>query len=156
MSLARRANGGERGVHASVRLAPLRCGRGHRYDRCALAAPWAEWNRALRCGYGTRTDARHREVHGVLAVVVARARRAEGDLVAVAKPLFTTHALAIDEGAIQASQIAKDERFAALLDEAMLFRNDFVEELNGVVRMATETVDRPKLDRLLSLCCRED
>ena len=89
-------------------------------------------------------------------VVVARARRAERDLVAVAERLLAADALAVDVRAVEAAEVAQDEPTVALLEDAVLLRHDLVEELDGVVRMPPEAVDGAQLDRLLSLGRRED
>ena len=91
-----------------------------------------------------------------MAVVEAGARRAEGDLVAVAEHGLAANALAVDVGAVQAPEITKDDPTIPLLEDAVLLRHDLVEELDGVVRMSSETIDRAQLDRLLALRRRED
>ena len=65
-------------------------------------------------------------------------------------------ALAVDVGAVQAPEIAQDEPPVALLDDAVLLRHDLVEELDRVVGMPSEAVDRTQLDRLLPFGGRED
>ena len=90
------------------------------------------------------------------AVVVASARRAERDLVAVLEQRLAADALAVDVRAVEAAEVAQDEAPVALLEDAVLLRDDLVEELDRVVRVAPEAVDRPKLDRLLSFGGRED
>src|SRR5262249_6593098 len=104
----------------------------------------------------TGADRRRREIQGARAVVVTRARRSEGDLVAVAKHLLTANALAIDVRAVEAAQIPQDELSVALLEDAVLLGDNLVQELDGVVRVAPQAVDRAKFDRLLPLGGRED
>jgi len=69
---------------------------------------------------------------------------------------FSAHALAIDVGAVETSEVAEDETAIALLDSAMLFRHDFVEELNRIVGVTAETVDGPQFNRAVPSGCRED
>ena len=90
------------------------------------------------------------------SVVEASPRRAERDLVAVLEQHLAAHALAVDVRAVQAAEIAKDEAAVADLDDAVLLRDDLVEELDGVVRVPAEAVDRPKIDRLLSFRGRQE
>lgn len=80
----------------------------------------------------------------------ASAGGSEGDLVAVLEGSFAPDALVVDERAVEAPEVAEDEVVAALLDDAVLFRDDFIEELDRVVRMAPKRVHRAQLDRLLA------
>jgi hypothetical protein len=64
---------------------------------------------------------------------------------------FAPDALAVDIGPVETPQVAQNEMASvALLDDAMLLGNDLVEQLNRVVRVPTEAVGRPQVDRLLS------
>jgi hypothetical protein len=90
------------------------------------------------------------------AVVVPSAGRAEGDLIAVAEHLLAAYALSVDVRPVQASEITQDELSVPLLEDAVLFRDDLVEKLNGIVRVAPQAIDRAKFDRLLPLGGRED
>jgi len=65
-------------------------------------------------------------------------------------------AVAVDVRPVEAPQIAQDEVPVALLEDAVLLGDDLVEELDGVVGMTPQAVDRPELDRLLSFRGRED
>ena len=105
---------------------------------------------------GAGALAQRREVQRRRAVVVAGARRAEGDLVAVLEHLLAADALAVDVGPVEAPEVTKDELPLALLEDAVLLRNDLVQELDRVVRVPSEAVDRTQLDRLLPLGGRED
>ena len=91
-----------------------------------------------------------------VAVVVARARGAERDLVAVPQHHLATDALAVDVRAVEAPEVAQNDAAVALLEDAVLLRDNLVEELDRVVRMPAEAVDGAQLDRLLSLRGRED
>jgi hypothetical protein len=64
--------------------------------------------------------------------------------------------LAVDVGSIQTAEVAKDEVAVPLLQDAVLFGYDLVEQLNGVVRVSAQAVDGPKLNGLLSLGGGED
>ena len=89
--------------------------------------------------------------HGAAAAIVeACARCAERDLVAVLEHSLAANALAVDVGAVQAAEIAQDELLAALLDDAVLFGDDLVEQLDGVVGVAAERVDGRQIERLLA------
>ena len=119
----------------------------------------------MRMRDGSRTDAAHVLAHRrrsaevdrrSVPVVVARARGAERDLVAVTKRHLPANALAVHVRAVEAPEVAEDEASIALLEDAVLLRHDLVEELDGIVRMAAEAIDRPQLDRLLPLGCCED
>ena len=74
----------------------------------------------------------------------------------MAEHLLASHALAVDVRAVERAQIAQYEPAVALLEDAVLLRHDLVEELDGVVRMASKAIDRPKLNRLLPLRRSED
>ena len=63
---------------------------------------------------------------------------------------FAPHALVVDERAVQAPEIAQDPVIGAQLDDAVLFRDDLVEELDRVVRVTPERVHRTQIDRLLA------
>jgi hypothetical protein len=54
---------------------------------------------------------------------------------------LAAHALVVDERPVEAAQIAQHEVVAAQLDDAVLLRDDLVEELDRVVRVAPERVD---------------
>ena len=69
---------------------------------------------------------------------------------------LAAHALAVDIRAVQTAEIAQDELAFAQLNEAMVLRDNLVEQLNRVVRMAPEAVDRPEFNRLLSFSGSED
>ena len=70
--------------------------------------------------------------------------------------LLPADTLAVDVRAVQAPEVAEDEDPVALLENAVLLRDDLVEELDRVVRMPPEAVYRAQLDRLLPLVCGED
>src|ERR1700690_120743 len=93
---------------------------------------------------------------GARAVVITCAGRAEGDLVAVLEHRFAADALSVDVRSVQAAEIAKDETAVALFYDAMLLRNDFIEELDRVVRVPPEAIDWAELNRLLSFGGCED
>src|SRR5205823_4922352 len=97
--------------------------------------PSARYRRLLVRGRRLLNDARaqrrRREVHEARAVVVPRARRTERDLVAVLERLLPAHALGVDVRAVQAPEVAEDELPVAQLDDAVLLRDDLVEELDG-------------------------
>src|SRR5579862_9474336 len=95
---------------------------------------------------GTRRE--RREIQGRRAVVVARPGGAERDLVSVAQKLFAANPLAVDVGPVQAPEVAEDELAFPLLEDAVLLRDDLVEELDGVVGVAPQAVDRAELNRL--------
>jgi hypothetical protein len=63
---------------------------------------------------------------------------------------LAAHALAVDVRAVQAAEVAQHELGAPLFDEAVLFRDDFVEQLDGVVRVPAERVGGTELDGLLA------
>src|SRR5690606_4349856 len=90
------------------------------------------------------------------AVVVAGAGGAEGDLVAVAERHLSADALAVDVGAVEAAEVAQHEPALALLEDAVLLRDDLVEQLDRIVGVPAQAVDGPELDRLLPLRRRED
>ncbi len=87
---------------------------------------------------------------GARAVVVASPRRSERDLVAVLEVRLSADALAVDVGPVETAEVAQDEATFALFQDAMLLRDDLVEELNGVVGVAPEAVRLPEIYRLLS------
>jgi hypothetical protein len=89
------------------------------------------------------------------AVVEAALGGAERDLVAVLQRGLAAHALVVDERPVQAAQIAQDPAIRAQLDDAVLLRDDLVEELDRVVRMAPERIHRAKIDRLLAFRGRQ-
>ena len=90
------------------------------------------------------------------AVVEPSSRRAERDLVAMLEQHLAAHALAVDVRSVQAAEVAQDEAPFANLDDAVLLRDDLVEELDGVVRVTPEAVDRAEIDRLLSFRGRQE
>jgi hypothetical protein len=67
---------------------------------------------------------------------------AERDLVAVFEGGLAPHPLPVDEGPVEAPEVPQDERLASELDDAMLFGDDLVEQLDRVVRMAPQRIDR--------------
>jgi len=69
---------------------------------------------------------------------------------------LAAHALAVDVRAVEAAEVAKDEAAFTCLDDAVLFRDDFVEELDGVVWVTPEAVDWAQIDRLLSFRSRQE
>ena len=69
---------------------------------------------------------------------------------------LAANALTVDVRAVQAAEIPQNELTVALLEDAVLFRDDLVEELNRVVRVTAEAVRGPKVDELLSFGSRED
>jgi hypothetical protein len=66
----------------------------------------------------------------------ATARGTEGNIVTMPERGLSADSLVVDVGAVQAPEIAKNEVIAALLDDAVLFRDDLVEQLDRVVRVA--------------------
>ena len=85
------------------------------------------------------------------SVVEPSSSRAERDLVAVLEQHLAAHALAVDVGAVQAAEVAQDEPAVADLDDAVLLRDDLVEELDRVVRVAPEAVGCPQIRSLAVL-----
>jgi len=69
---------------------------------------------------------------------------------------LSPHPLAVDVGAVQAPQIAEEKADVPQLDDAVLLGDDLVEELDRVVGVTPEAVERAKLDGLLSFCRREE
>ena len=69
---------------------------------------------------------------------------------------LAANALAIHERPVQAAEVAQDEPAVARLDDAMLLRDDLVEELNRIVWVAPKAIDRSKLDRLLPFGGRQE
>jgi hypothetical protein len=74
--------------------------------------------------------------------------RPHRDLVAVGQDVVAD-ALAADEGAVQRAQVAQQEAaVGAALDLRVLLRDDPVEDLDRVVRMAADRVERGELELL--------
>jgi hypothetical protein len=59
------------------------------------------------------------------------------------------NALGVDIGPVQTAEITQPEAVVPLLDDAMLFGDDSVKQLDGVVRVASDRVGGAKLDRSL-------
>jgi hypothetical protein len=74
----------------------------------------------------------------------------------VLEQLLAAHALVVDVRAVQAPEVAQHETAVAVFDDAVLFRDDLVEKLNRVVRVATQAIRRTQLDSLLPFGCRQD
>src|SRR5687768_497926 len=74
-------------------------------------------------------------------VVVASARTAERDVVAVTKLAFAVHALGVDVSSVQAAKVAQDVRGAAPFDDAVLLGYDLVEQLDRIARVPAEGVE---------------
>lgn len=91
-----------------------------------------------------------------MTVVEARAGRPKRDLVAVAEHHLAADPLAVDVRAVERAEIAQDHAPVPLLEDAVLLRDDLVEELDRVVRVTPEAVDGSKLDRLLSFGGRKN
>ncbi len=104
----------------------------------------------------TRADIGESEAERSDAVVVASARGAEGDLVAVGDRSLSAHALAIDVSTVQAPEVTQEKSPVSALEDAVLLRGELVEKLDRAPRMPPETVRRPQGDRLLSRGGRED
>ncbi len=66
------------------------------------------------------------------------------------------HAVAVDEGAIEATEVAQDEGAAPKLDQAVLLRHDFVQQLDGIARMPPKRIILAELNDLLPFSCRQD
>ena len=126
--------GRERAVVAAGRLGPLRRGGG------------AGVRGRLPCGRGAGARAgplRARPAAGAApprTVVETCSRRPRRDFVAVSQHDLAAHALAVDVRAVQASEVAQHEAPVALLEDAVLLRNDLVEELDRIVRMPPQAV----------------
>jgi len=64
-------------------------------------------------------------------------------------------ALAVHVGTVQAPEVPKDELHATALDDAVLLRNNLVEELDRVGRVAAQRVVHAQLDDLLAFRGRQ-
>ena len=80
---------------------------------------------------------------------------AERDIVAVVERLLPVDPLPVDISPVETPEIAEHVRLAALLDEAVLLRDDFIEELDRVRRMATQRVLGAQVYDLLTFRCCE-
>jgi hypothetical protein len=108
---------------------------------------------------GDRTSVGQRRIEverRAVAVVVPGARRSECDFIAMAEHHLAADPLAVDVRAVQAAEVAEDEGALALLEDAVLFRHDLVEELDGIVGVPAQAVDGTELDSLLPLRRRQD
>jgi len=84
------------------------------------------------------------------AVIVASARLPERNVVTVTQVAFPRDAFTVDVRSVQAAQVSQRETVGPALDDAVLLRDDLVEELNGVRGMAPERVVVAQLDHLLT------
>ncbi len=134
----RGADGGAR-KHRGVVALGHRCGR---CGRCGLCG------RCGRCVSGDGADGG--------GVVEEDAGVAEGDLVAVVQRLLALDALVVDVGAVERAEVAQHPLRAAQLDEAVLLRDDAVEELDGVVGMTPEGVEGLEIALHLPVGTRDD
>lgn len=55
----------------------------------------------------------------------------------------------IDERPVQAAEVTKDELRSSKFDDAVFFRDDFIEQLNRVVGVTPQRIHGPQLDGLL-------
>jgi len=62
---------------------------------------------------------------------------AHGDLAAFVQQNLAVHSLSAHVGAIEAAEIAKNELRSTELDQAVLFRDDLVEQLDRIVGVTT-------------------
>ncbi len=58
--------------------------------------------------------------------------------------------LGVHERPVEAAEIAQDPVIRAVLDDAVLFRDDLIEQLDRIVRVAPERIHRSQIDRLLA------
>jgi hypothetical protein len=73
------------------------------------------------------------------------------DFVVVPEKLLAVDPCAVDERAVQATAVAQHVLIAPKLDDAVHLRDDLVEQLDGVVGVASERVDRTQLRHLRPL-----
>jgi hypothetical protein len=86
----------------------------------------------------------------------ARLGLPQRDFVAVMQVPLALNTVSVDEGAVEATQVAKDKALGPLLDDAVLLRDDFVQQLDRVAGMPAKRVGLTQLDDLLSFRCREN
>src|SRR5690606_15296316 len=81
---------------------------------------------------------------------------AQGDVIAMVEALLAVDTLPIDIRAVQTTQVAQHVAVTPLLDQAMLFGYDLVEQLDRVRWVAAKRVLGAQFDDLLSFrCCKQ-
>jgi hypothetical protein len=78
-------------------------------------------------------------------IVVPSARRTHHDLIAMLERLLAIDAFSVDVRSVQTAKIAKPKAVFALLNHAVLFGHDPVQQLDGVVRVTPDRIRRAKL-----------
>jgi hypothetical protein len=108
---------------------------------------WMRWRMWLSVSPGRDRHPVHRLLLAGL-VDEQQPGRAHGDLVAVGQVVLAD-ALAAQERAVQRPQVAQQEApVAGALDLRVLLRDDPIEDLDRVVRVPAQGVERPKLELL--------
>jgi hypothetical protein len=85
------------------------------------------------------------------AIVVAGTRAAERDVVPVLQLALTVDALAVHVRAVQTSEIAQHEVGTTPLEDAVLLRDDLVQQLDRVTRMPAKRVEVAQVHDLLAV-----
>ena len=93
-----------------------------------------------------RNERRARKVVKSSAQAFAWAQGAEDDFVVVTDELLSLDPLSVHVAAVEAAEITQDPRVVAILDHAVLFRDNLVEELDRVVRVTSERVCRAQIN----------